>query len=105
VTDLVQTQRTGHVLVVTLNRPEARNALNPELIDGLSAVLRSADADPEVRVIVLAGAGPVFSAGLGPEGVHARRPVRRAGVGFTAKGWQPRSSRRSTARRSRAVPS
>jgi enoyl-CoA hydratase len=64
VTDLVQTQRTGNVLVVTLNRPEARNALSPELIDGLSAVLRSADADPEVRVIVLAGAGPVFCAGL-----------------------------------------
>jgi enoyl-CoA hydratase/carnithine racemase len=64
VTDLVQTQRAGHVLVVTLNRPEARNALSPELIDGLSAVLRSADADPEVRVIVLTGAGPVFCAGL-----------------------------------------
>jgi enoyl-CoA hydratase len=64
VTDLVQTRRAGHVLVVTLNRPEARNALNPELIDGLSTVLRSADADPEVRVIVLAGAGPVFCAGL-----------------------------------------
>jgi enoyl-CoA hydratase len=64
VTDLVQTQRAGHVLVVTLNRPEARNALNPELIDGLSAVLRGADADPQVRVIVLAGAGPVFCAGL-----------------------------------------
>lgn len=63
-TDLVQTQRAGYVLVVTLNRPEARNALNPELIDGLSAVLLSADADPEVRVIVLAGAGPVFCAGL-----------------------------------------
>jgi len=64
VTGLVQTQRTGHVLVVTLNRPEARNALNPELINALSAELRSADADPEVRVIVLAGAGPVFCAGL-----------------------------------------
>lgn len=63
-TGLVQTQRTGHVLVVTLNRPEARNALNPELINALSAELRSADADPEVRVIVLAGAGPVFCAGL-----------------------------------------
>jgi enoyl-CoA hydratase len=52
------------VLVATLNRPEARNALNPELMDALSVVLRSADADPDVRAIVLTGAGPVFCAGM-----------------------------------------
>lgn len=62
--DLVLTQRVGHVLVATLNRPEVRNALNPALIDELSAVLRSADADPEVRAIVLTGTGPAFCAGL-----------------------------------------
>jgi enoyl-CoA hydratase len=52
------------VLVVTLNRPGARNALNPELMDGLSAVMRGADADPDVRAVVLTGAGPVFCAGM-----------------------------------------
>jgi enoyl-CoA hydratase len=62
--DLVLTERTGAVLVATLNRPEARNALNPELIDELSAVLREADADPAVRAIVLTGAGTVFCAGM-----------------------------------------
>jgi enoyl-CoA hydratase len=62
--DLVLTERVGNVLVATLNRPEARNALDPALIDELSAVLRSADADPEVRAIVLTGAGTVFSAGM-----------------------------------------
>lgn len=62
--DLVLTERVGNVLVVTLNRPEARNALSPELMDELSAVLKSADADPEVRAIVLTGAGTVFCAGM-----------------------------------------
>jgi enoyl-CoA hydratase len=62
--DLVLTRRVGHVLVATMNRPEVRNALNPELIDLLAATLRGADADPEVRVIVVTGAGPAFCAGL-----------------------------------------
>jgi enoyl-CoA hydratase len=64
--DLVLTERAeaDHVLVVTMNRPEARNALNPELIDELSARLRDADADPDVRAIILTGNGPVFCAGM-----------------------------------------
>ncbi|MFI6465894.1 enoyl-CoA hydratase-related protein [Streptomyces sp. NPDC050528] len=62
--DLVLTERIGAVLVATLNRPEVRNALNPELIDELSTVLREADTDPAVRAIVLTGAGTVFCAGM-----------------------------------------
>ncbi|WP_328935634.1 MULTISPECIES: enoyl-CoA hydratase-related protein [unclassified Streptomyces] len=62
--DLVLTERIGAVFVATLNRPEARNALNPELIDDLSVVLREADTDPSVRAIVLTGAGTVFCAGM-----------------------------------------
>ncbi|MDV9175139.1 enoyl-CoA hydratase-related protein [Streptomyces sp. W16] len=62
--DLVLTERVGAVLVATLNRPEARNALSPGLIDDLSDVLREADADPAVRAIVLTGAGTVFCSGM-----------------------------------------
>lgn len=47
----------------TLNRPEKRNALNNALRSALLAGLREADADPAVRVMVLRGAGPCFSAG------------------------------------------
>jgi len=64
VSDLILQEQVGHVLVVTVNRPEARNALNPELMDELAAVLRSADADPDVRAVVLTGAGKVFCAGM-----------------------------------------
>jgi enoyl-CoA hydratase len=50
--------------VVTLNRPEARNALSSEVIRLLPQALRALDADPDVDVLVLTGADPAFSAGL-----------------------------------------
>lgn len=56
-TDAVLTERDGHVLVVTLNRPEARNAVNGELTLGLGAALETAENDPEIRAVVLTGAG------------------------------------------------
>lgn len=52
------------VQVVTLNRPETRNALHPDLISDLAAVLESTAADDGIRVVVLTGAGSAFCAGL-----------------------------------------
>ena len=52
-----------HVRRVTLNRPEKRNALNHALRGGILNSLREADADPEVRVMIVRGAGKCFSAG------------------------------------------
>jgi enoyl-CoA hydratase len=52
-----------HVRRLTLNRPEKRNALSNALRDVLFTELRKGDADPEVRVMVVRGAGPCFSAG------------------------------------------
>ena len=49
--------------LMTLNRPEKRNALNPALMDALAAGLVDLDADPGIRVIVVTGAGVAFSAG------------------------------------------
>lgn len=53
----------GPVATVTMNRPEVANAQNTALINGIDAALDSADADDDVRVVVLAGAGKHFSAG------------------------------------------
>ncbi len=53
----------GQTARITLNRPEKRNALSLELMEQLIRALESAAADPDTRTIVLAGAGPVFSAG------------------------------------------
>ncbi len=56
-------ERRGGVEIVTLERPEKANAITQEMADGLHAACREADADPEVRVVVLRGAGKHFSAG------------------------------------------
>jgi enoyl-CoA hydratase len=53
----------GAVRILTLNRPEALNATNQALHDSLIAVWRHLAADPEVRAVVLTGAGKAFSAG------------------------------------------
>lgn len=54
---------SGHVCTITLNRPEVANAQNSELIDELDAAFDAADADDDVRVVILTGAGDHFSAG------------------------------------------
>jgi enoyl-CoA hydratase len=56
-------ERRGAVEIVTMNRPEVRNAQNTALLTELDEALRAADADPTVHVIVIAAAGPHFSAG------------------------------------------
>ncbi|PST83315.1 methylglutaconyl-CoA hydratase [Pedobacter yulinensis] len=48
---------------ITLNRPDKRNALNPDLVSELKDALRAADEDPAVKVIVIKAAGSSFSAG------------------------------------------
>jgi len=58
-------------LTLTLNRPERANAFNAELIAELQKALREAAKNPEVRVIVLTGAGRVFSAGQDIEEMRA----------------------------------
>jgi enoyl-CoA hydratase len=59
----LETELFGHVLVVTMNRPEAKNALSPEMLVGLADAWDRIDSDPEIRCAVLTGAGGVFCAG------------------------------------------
>ena len=56
-------ERDGHVLVVTLNRPEAKNALSSGMLAGMYRAWRMLDDDPELRVAILTGRGDVFCAG------------------------------------------
>ncbi len=57
-------EQDGHVLTVTLNRPEKKNAVNAEVLCGLADAWRRLDEDPELRVAILTGAGGVFCAGM-----------------------------------------
>jgi enoyl-CoA hydratase/carnithine racemase len=61
--DLVETSRDGHVALLSLNRPEARNALSPEMMEQIAVALEALDPDPEVRCVVIAGSEKVFAAG------------------------------------------
>ncbi|WP_406318379.1 crotonase/enoyl-CoA hydratase family protein [Streptosporangium sp. NBC_01639] len=56
-------ERDGHVVVVTMDRPEARNALSTDMLVGLADAWAYVSDDPEVRVAVLTGAGGTFCAG------------------------------------------
>jgi enoyl-CoA hydratase len=58
-------ERRGGVEILTLNRPEKRNALNKELLDALASAMADIEADDDVRVVVLTAAGDrAFSAGM-----------------------------------------
>jgi enoyl-CoA hydratase len=63
-TDVVLTEQRGAVLLITLNRPEMRNAVNLELAEGIAAALEELDSDSQLSVGVLTGAGKGFCAGM-----------------------------------------
>lgn len=63
-TDQVLVEQQDRVVVITLNRPERLNAISGEMLGELSAKMTEANKDPEVRCVVLTGAGRGFCAGL-----------------------------------------
>lgn len=79
---LLQDQPADRVVRLTLNRPDKRNALSNDLRQGLFDALREADADPEVSVVIVRGAGSCFSAGYDlsiPSEAVERHTARRDG--------------------------
>ena len=81
------------IAVITLNRPQQRNAQSTELLHELDRAILAAGADPAVRVIVLAGAGDHFSAGhdLGTadeQAYRAANPMEPGIRGFYDRTWQ-----------------
>lgn len=66
-------EKTDGIATVTLNRPQAMNALNEEMLDEMVDALREIDTNESVNVVVLTGAGRAFSAGRDLRGVLAGR--------------------------------
>lgn len=64
-------ERDGQVVMLTLNRPEKRNAISTPMIDDLFAALSAAEADKSVRVVILTGAGKAFCSGMDLETLQA----------------------------------
>jgi enoyl-CoA hydratase len=68
------TERDGHVLIVTMNRPERRNALSSEMMELLEAAWDTVDGDPDIRVAILTGAGGAFCAGADLDAMTRMHP-------------------------------
>ena len=60
---VVEQERQGAVEILRINRPEARNAISPEVSQTMAELLDAAEHDAAVRAVVVTGTGPVFSAG------------------------------------------
>src|SRR5689334_747085 len=67
-------ERQGHVLVVTMNRPQARNALSGEMMAIMRGAWDEVDTDPDIRACVLTGAGGAFCAGADLKAMSANHP-------------------------------
>ena len=70
-------ERRGHVLIVTMNRPQARNALSGPMMELMRQAWDTADSDPEIRVCVLTGAGGAFCAGADLKAMTSSHPGDR----------------------------
>jgi enoyl-CoA hydratase len=80
--DAVLTEKDGGIAVITINRPEARNAVNGEVARGIAAAVDEFDDARDVRVIILTGAGGTFSAGMDLKGFLAGDSPSLKGRGF-----------------------
>src|SRR6201987_1745263 len=73
------------VAIITLNRPEMRNALSDNLSPALRAMIRTCGEDPDVGVLLLTGAGSAFCAGGNVKGMGAHRDKAKLAMSFDDK--------------------
>ncbi len=67
-------EQRGHVLIVTMNRPEAKNALSGPMLAGMTAAWNRVDEDPSIRACILTGAGGAFCAGADLKAMTSSHP-------------------------------
>lgn len=80
--DPVLTEVRGNILIVTLNRPEAKNAANKALAEGVAAAMDRLDSDNDLRVGIITGAGGTFCSGMDLKGFLAGETPQIPGKGF-----------------------
>src|SRR3954466_15194506 len=75
----------NRVAVITLNRPEVRNAMSDNLTPALRTMIRSCGENPDVGVLLLTGAGKAFCAGGDVKGMGANRDKKKLDMSFDEK--------------------
>lgn len=84
--DTILAHKNGEFMVITLNRPDARNAIDDGMRADLIAAFHDADTDQSVRAIVLTGAGSAFCSGGDVSGMRQRLEAPQSEVAFN--GWR-----------------
>jgi enoyl-CoA hydratase len=87
--DAVTVEVGGGVAVLTINRPQARNAVNEAVASGIAAAIDELDPRPDVAAMVLTGAGGTFSAGMDLKGFMAGENPTAGGRGFAGITQRP----------------
>jgi enoyl-CoA hydratase len=87
----VRTERRERILVITLNRPDQRNAINAEVAEGIAGALEELDADAALSVGVITGAGKAFCAGMDLKAFVAGERPQVPGRGFAGIVERPAS--------------
>jgi enoyl-CoA hydratase len=87
----VLTEVEDGLLIVTINRPEAKNAMNKAAAEGISAAMDRLEADPALRVAILTGAGGTFCSGMDLKGFLRGESPSIEGRGFGGLSqWTPK---------------
>ena len=83
----VLTEQRGRILIITINRPEAKNAVNAAVSNGLAAAVDKLDDDPGLSVAIVTGAGGSFCAGMDLKAFARGENVvaEGRGLGFTER--------------------
>src|SRR6266851_4499101 len=87
--DAVLTEVEDGIAVITINRPEARNAVNGEVARGIAAAVEEFDGSGDAAVLILTGAGGTFSAGMDLKGFLAGESPVVEGRGFAGIAQRP----------------
>jgi enoyl-CoA hydratase len=82
-------ERDGHTLIVTMNRPEARNALSGEMMQIMSEAWDEVNANPDIRVAILTGAGGDFCAGADLKAMTQNSPGESMASGEREGSFDP----------------
>ncbi|MDP3549764.1 MAG: crotonase/enoyl-CoA hydratase family protein [Novosphingobium sp.] len=87
----VLTEVDGNVLIVTINRPDAKNAMNKAAAEGISAAMDRLDAEADLRCAILTGAGGTFCSGMDLKGFLRGESPSVPGRGFGGLSqWTPK---------------